>query len=195
MERSSKRKGKTMSSNSPSCNSPSSLPVALLGLSLAAVLALAPGHAPLHAEGTPSPLERLEALEGDWVATADGEMVEAGQLVKTYRVTAAGSAVVETVFPGTDHEMTSVYHAEGDDLVLTHYCMLGNQPRMRAPATTGSRIEFAYDGGSNLDPAVDDHIHSGWIELLGPDEMRTEWTEHSAGEPRTVIELHLVRRK
>ena len=61
-------------------------------------------------------------------------MSKKGDLVARYAVTAAGSAVVETVFPGTEHEMVTVYHADGSDLVLTHYCMEGNQPRMRAKA-------------------------------------------------------------
>ena len=53
------------------------------------------------------------------------------QVVSTYRVTAAGSAVMEVLFPGTDHEMVTVYHQDGDDLILTHYCAAGNQPRMK----------------------------------------------------------------
>ena len=32
-------------------------------------------------------------------------------------------------------EMISVYTAEGPDLVMTHYCVLGNQPRMKADQT------------------------------------------------------------
>ena len=29
-------------------------------------------------------------------------------------------------------EMITMYHPDGDGLALTHYCMLGNQPRMKA---------------------------------------------------------------
>jgi hypothetical protein len=39
-----------------------------------------------------------------------------------YRVTGAGSAVVETLFPGTPHEMVTVYHARKGVLCMTHYC-------------------------------------------------------------------------
>ena len=69
-------------------------------------------------------------------------------------------AVVETVFPGSAHEMVTVYHADGPDLVLTHYCMEGNQPRMRAKGAQGSRFDFAFDGGTNIDPKRDRHMHS-----------------------------------
>mgnify|MGYP003352508404 CR=1 FL=1 len=35
-------------------------------------------------------------------------------------VTAAGSAVVETIAPGTPHEMVTVYHLDGDKLADTY---------------------------------------------------------------------------
>jgi len=86
----------------------------------AAVLgAVAVTAAPPAGGGRPVPfgLERLKALAGDWVAAEDGEMAKKGDLVSRYAVAASGSAVVETVFPGTPHEMVTVYHADGPDLV------------------------------------------------------------------------------
>ena len=51
-----------------------------------------------------------------------------------YRLIAADSVLVETDFPGTAKEMLTMYHRDGDQLMLTHYCRCGNQPRMRARA-------------------------------------------------------------
>src|SRR6187431_1894048 len=119
----------------------------LLGLSVAGGSA-EPTHASQPA-AVAAPFERLRNLAGEWVAAEDGEMFQKGDVVARYAVTASGSAVVETVFPGSPHEMVTVYHADGPDLVLTHYCMEGNQPRMRARDAQGSRFEFAYDGGTN----------------------------------------------
>src|SRR5262245_39718357 len=76
-------------------------------------------------------LERLKKLAGTWVA-ADKDGKPTDQVVSVVRVTAAGSAVHETLFPGQPHEMISVYHLDGKDLLMTHYCSLGNQPRMKA---------------------------------------------------------------
>lgn len=164
---------------------------ATLLLGVAYLLAI-PGQA---TDSTTEPLERFKVLEGDWIAIADGEMVKKGDLVSSYRVTAAGSAVVETTFPGTSHEMVTVYTEEGGDLVLTHYCMLGNQPKMRASNVSGPRIEFAFDGGGNIDdPLKEQHMHSVWFEFIGPDELRSEWSEHENGEPALVVPMHLVRR-
>jgi hypothetical protein len=137
--------------------------------------------------------ERLKALAGEWVAAEDDEMVKKGDLVARYAVTAGGSAVVETVFPGRAHEMVTVYHADGTDLVLTHYCIEGNQPRMRAQNARGSRFDFAYDGGTNIDAKRDRHMHSASLALLGADEIRSEWTELADGKPILVVKSHLVR--
>ena len=139
--------------------------------------------------------ERFKALAGEWVAAEDGPMSKKGDLVARYATTAAGSAVVETVFPGTAHEMVTVYHADGPDVVLTHFCMEGNQPRMRARAAKGPRYDFAYDGGTNIDRKRDRHMHSAWLEFVGADEIRNEWTEHAEGKVVLVVQSHLVRKE
>ena len=52
--------------------------------------------------------DRFKALAGDWVSAEDGEMVKKGQLVASYHVTGGGSAVVEELFAGSPHAMTTV---------------------------------------------------------------------------------------
>jgi hypothetical protein len=169
--------------------------VALAALVLAGGAALA-GRKPAAAAGKPATpaLDRFKALAGDWVAAEDGPMTKKGDLTARYVITAAGSAVVETLFPGTVHEMVTVYHADGPDLVLTHYCTEGNQPRLRARDAQGSRFDFAFDGGTNIDPRHDRHMHSASVELIGSDEIRSEWTELDEGKPVLVARSHLVRK-
>src|SRR5262245_19588365 len=76
-----------------------------------------------------SAFEKFKQLAGEWQGTGDG--AHGKDMRVKYQVTSGGSAVVETVFPGTDHEMVTVIHPDGDDLLLTHYCLLGNQPQMK----------------------------------------------------------------
>ena len=166
--------------------------VAALGLFVAAGAAAAPPEAA--AKAPSAAFERFKALAGDWVSAEDAEMAKKGDLVARYAVTAGGSAVVETIFPGQAHEMVTVYHADGPDLVLTHYCMEGNQPRMRAKAAQGPRFDFAFDGGTNIDPKRDRHMHSASLAFLGADEIRSEWTELAEGKPVLVVKSHLVRK-
>jgi len=172
-------------------NVPRSAVVVALVLAAGAAAA-APAPAP--ARPTSAPLERFKTLAGEWVAAEDGDMVKKGDLVARYAVTASGSAVVETVFPGSEHEMVTVYHADGPDLVLTHFCMEGNQPRMRARGAQGSRFEFAYDGGTNIDPKRDRHMHSATFDLASANEIRSEWSELAEGKPVFVARMHLVRK-
>src|SRR3954447_19979613 len=75
--------------------------------------------------------ETMKKLAGTWLA-ADEDGKPTDQVTSIIRVTAGGSAVHETLFPGQPHEMVSIYTVEGPDLVMTHYCALGNQPRLKA---------------------------------------------------------------
>ena len=69
-------------------------------------------------------LERVKQLAGRWEGISQEEGKEAEPAVVEYKVTSGGSAVVETLFPGTPHEMVSVYHDEHGKVAMTHYCML-----------------------------------------------------------------------
>jgi hypothetical protein len=159
----------------------------------ALILAAAAGSAGEVGEAS-SGLDRFKSLSGEWVSAEEGGMVKKGDLVARYRLTGAGSAVVEELFPGTPHEMTTLYHMDGPDLVLTHYCMSGNQPRMRAKSPSGARVVFAFDGGTNLDAERDRHMHEATFEFVGADELRTTWVEFEGGKPGTTVAMHLIRK-
>jgi hypothetical protein len=141
-------------------------------------------------------LERLKKLAGTWVE-ADKNGQPTDQIVSIIKVTAGGSAVHETLFPGQPHEMVSVYHQDGADLIMTHYCVLGNQPRMKAdPKSPANQIRFQFAGGSNLDPAKDKHMHEGTITFV--DENHIEWSgvAWEGGKPcESCTTMKLVRKK
>ena len=146
----------------------------------------------------PHAFAQLAGLAGEWLGAEDGPLWKRGELVSRFELTGAGSALIERLFPGSAHEMTTLYHRDGADLVLTHYCAAGNQPRMRAvaPAVGARDFEFAFDGGANLDAARDSHMHSARIQLVGPDELIAEWQTWNAGKPDGPPErFHLLRRK
>ena len=142
-------------------------------------------------------LERMKKLAGTWVAVGeDGKPTE--QVVSVIKVTAAGSAVHETLFPGQPHEMVSVYTRDGDDLMMTHYCALGNQPRMKAdPKSPANQIHFQFAGGSNLDPAKDKHMHEGTITFVDDDHIEWSWVGYQGGKPADGhnVSLKLARKK
>src|SRR5262252_7077945 len=100
----------------------------LLAMSLAiAVVARASAAPAPPAEA--KALEPLKKLAGTWQGNAKmGDKTMAVTIV--YELTAGGSAVLERLFPGTPHEMISVYTSDGDGVAMTHYCALGNHPKM-----------------------------------------------------------------
>jgi hypothetical protein len=139
--------------------------------------------------------ERMKTLAGTWEGQAGhGQPGQAATV--TYRVASGGSVVQETLFPGTPHEMISMYHVVDGDLVLTHYCAMANQPRMRldGKASTPDRLVFVFDGGTNFDPAKDTHVHSGVVEWQG-ETLHNVWSVFSAGKQAGQNEFVLTRKK
>jgi len=142
-----------------------------------------------------SPLDRLKALAGTWEGTAQhGEQKFPATV--TWRVTGGGSAVTETLFEGTEHEMLTVYTVQDGRLVLTHYCAGGNQPFMKErKGGKGNELVFEFAGGANLDPAKDSHMHSGLVTFFHDDRIRSEWQSWDGGKPTTKAIFDLTRRK
>jgi F0F1-type ATP synthase assembly protein I len=130
--------------------------------------------------------EQLKGLQGDW-QSPDGVTIRV-------RTTGGGTAVTETLFPGTPQEMMSVYHMEGANLVLTHYCSGGNQPRMMLEDTQGGKLAFGYAGGSNIG-ADTSHIHQGWVAVKDADHYDAEWTSFVGGKPSGDSRLFSMTRK
>jgi hypothetical protein len=142
-------------------------------------------------------MERLKKLAGTWVM-ADAEGKPTDQVVSIVKITAAGSAVHETLFPGQPHEMVSVYHIDGNDLVMTHYCALGNQPRMKAdPNAPPNQLCFKFAGGSNLNPAKDKHMHEGTLTIRDDDHISWCGVCWEGGVPVKGMEcnMSLVRKQ
>ena len=104
-------------------------------IALSFMLALSAGG-PVQADSD-AIMQQLKSLEGEWmVVNEQGEVLE--QVGSEFRLTANGSALRELMYPGDDHEMLNVYHADGDRVLMTHYCGAGSQPRLEVvPAEEG----------------------------------------------------------
>ena len=143
-----------------------------------------------------SAFERLKGLVGDWEIADAKDESQKGKVALRYHLTAGGSALVETVFPGGDMEMVTVYHRSGDQLMLTHYCHLGNQPRMRAKGLDGNgELVFHFADGGDLDPGKDMHMHSARIRFVDANHFSTEWELYRDGKSAEVHGFDLVRKK
>ena len=138
--------------------------------------------------------EKLKSLAGEWSVTDDGKAIPNSKFI--YRVFANGSAVMETLFPGTPMEMISIYHRDGKKLVMTHYCAAKNQPRFEAELEekTGAII-WKFVGGTNLDPQKDMHVHGGKVTFVDDDNVISEWEGYQDGKSQGAHKFKLTRVK
>jgi hypothetical protein len=139
----------------------------------------------------------MKKLAGTWLA-ADEDGKPTDRVVSIIKVTSGGSVVHETLFPGQSEEMVSVYTVEGSDLVMTHYCVLGNQPRLKAdPKSPTNQICFQFAGGSNLDPTKDKHMHAVTLTLVDDTHIELAGVGWQSGAPTKEMchSMTLVRKK
>jgi hypothetical protein len=141
--------------------------------------------------------DKIKSLVGTWVV-ADSGGNPTDQVMSVIKLTAGGSAVVETIFPGQEMEMVSVYTPEGDGVLLTHYCVLGNQPKMKATPKAGDKeLKFEFIGGGNLDVKKDRHMHSAVLTIVDADHIELQGCGWENGEPckECCGLMKLVRKK
>jgi hypothetical protein len=141
-----------------------------------------------------SDFQRIRSLVGRWRGTVEwsGARTDRGEMDATYSETGHGTAVVENLVSDGETIMTSVYHRDGPTLRMTHYCGVGNQPRLRAePASDDPRrIRFAFVDATNLGNPPAPHVDG--VELLFLDASHLELSFHFTspkGDSRERISL------
>jgi hypothetical protein len=128
--------------------------------------------APTPAQAT---FERLKKLEGSWTATSTQGWTEQLQLA----VIAAGSAVLETSVDAHPGEtMATVYHMDGNRLLLTHYCVAKNQPRLQATSFEhdGQDVTFTFLDATNLPNRDHGHMDKVVFHFTDDDHFSAQWT-------------------
>lgn len=167
-----------------------SIPTPWRAISIAAMILLLPA-ALFAAEDSPtafdahSAFETLKSMEGTWVGSVETSRSEEPRETRiTYRVSANGHSVIQTFGPGSDFEMFSVYHMDGDQLLMTHYCAIGNAPKMKFVETgKAGELKFEFNGGTNFDPARDAHAHEGIMRIIDGDSYRSTSIGWADGKP------------
>jgi len=141
--------------------------------------------------------DTLKSFVGTWVETdKDGKPTD--KVALSIKLIGAGTAIHETIFPGQPHEMVTVYHLDGKDVIGTHYCALGNQPKFKLDAkSTDKKLIFTFAGGANIDPAKDMHMHEGTVNIIDADTIESNWVGYSDGKPSKehCMTTRLVRKK
>lgn len=136
----------------------------------------------------------IKKLRGEWRGPAIQKGMPPSHSI--YKVTAGGSAVQESIFPGTKMEMLSVYHMDRGNLVMTHYCALGNQPRMKfnPKKSSPNELVFDFDGGTNVS-RQGAHMHSLKLALSGkgPQKIVASGTSWEGGKEKGSCSSTMTR--
>lgn len=134
--------------------------------------------------------EQLKGLAGEWIGTADSH----GEVHISYEIVSGGTAVLERERMADHPEMVTLYHLDGDRLLLTHYCV-GNQPRMAARSFDDGGVQFELVDATGLASSGAGHMHRAEFELDGKDRLRSTWTwrEQGADTFTVVVDARRVR--
>ena len=131
--------------------------------------------------------DQLKSLAGSWEGkNSMGEPVQV-----SYRMTAGGSALMSEIM-GHGENMISMIHFDGANrLLLTHYCAVGNQPRMQASASPDAKtVTFNFLDATNLDSPQSGHMDHVVIAMLDPNHHTEAWTFTDHGkEMKEVFDL------
>lgn len=129
--------------------------------------------------------ERLSTLAGEW----QGRNAQGNVIRVSYKLIANGHTLVESWDMGRGRTSMTVYHRDGDALLATHYCPLGNQPRLKlVPAVAPGLIAFAFLDATNLEPSSSEHVVSLRFELNARDRFaRTEIYRNGASSAPSRI--------
>lgn len=108
---------------------------------------------------------------------------------------AAGSAVVHTYAMGTPGEMETVFHMDGDQLLLTHYCALQNAPVLKFVKTgKPGELKFEFLGGTNFDSKIDAHLHESTFVIKDKDTIEQNSTVFAGGKANPELKSVMHRR-
>jgi len=135
---------------------------------------------------------QMKSLAGQW----QGKMSEGDKSKPfnvNYKVSSAGSAIIETTFPGEPMEMVSVYTEVNGKIQMTHYCAMQNQPTLQLQSYSKNKFEFNFISGTNLNVKKDVHMHNLTLLIKDKNKMEQHWTQFKDGKSAGIHVSKLSR--
>ncbi|HEV8231037.1 MAG TPA: hypothetical protein VGQ75_01710 [Thermoanaerobaculia bacterium] len=145
---------------------------------LAPVVPAAPGANPAW--------EKMKSLVGEW----EGTMSHGDQTMPvrvSYALVSSGTSLMERLTTPDGHDMVTMYYPDGSRVMMTHYCSEGNQPRMRAEASSGDVVAFSFVDATNLATPQAEHMRKLVVKFQDADHFTQEWTHSKAGKEETGV--------
>lgn len=168
----------------------------LLGLSSLLIMAAdKPQDTRAAAGRSKDAFERLKAsLVGDW----EGKSTKGWTEKISYRAIAGGSVLMEVSYGAHEGEwMATMYHMDGDRLMLTHYCVAKNQPRLVATEVSEDLVQltFTFLDGTNLPSRDKGHMDKVVMKLTDKDHFSSRWTWYQDGKENWMEDIEHRRAK
>jgi hypothetical protein len=128
--------------------------------------------------------ERLISLVGEWEGTNS-----AGQVQATYTLVSGGTALMERVKSANEPEMITLYSLDGDHLLVTHYCSMGNQPQMKTATITelGSPLAFKIVQITGMKSPDEGHMTGLVLTMPDRDHFTQQWTYKDKGKEQSNV--------
>jgi hypothetical protein len=129
--------------------------------------------------------ENLKSLAGEWEGTAN----EGGKEIPvntSFRLVSDGSALLNDLMGGTPHEMVTMFHMDGSELMATHYCAAHNQPRfLMVPTSDPHVIDFEFKDATNLASPSAPHMIQVRFTFVNANHHIEDWTFLANGQKST----------
>ncbi|HTR03698.1 MAG TPA: hypothetical protein VMN82_10920 [Thermoanaerobaculia bacterium] len=124
--------------------------------------------------------ERFKGLSGTW----EGRSTKGWTERLRYDVIAGGSVVLETsedAHPG--ETMATTFYRDGERLMLTHYCVAKNQPRLEATSfeNGGRTVVFTFVDATNLPSRNHGHMDKAVFTFESADRVVSRWSWYQDG--------------
>ena len=115
--------------------------------------------------------EQLKSLAGSWEGSLDGQPLHV-----SLRVTSKGNALLHEMKGAGPDDPITLFHLDGERLLLTHYCDAGNQPRMVATISPdGKTIVFDFVDATNLLSSQMGHMQRVTFTFIDSDHHTEKW--------------------
>jgi hypothetical protein len=157
-----------------------------IAVSLLFLLAATSAFAQSDAKNT---FDHLQSLTGTW----EGKASDGNTMKVVFRPTSGGSALLSEIM-GKEN-MISMINMDNDRVLMTHYCAVGNQPRMQASMSPdGKTITFTFVDATNLAGSKAGHMDRLVITIPDADHHTEDWTFVQEGkEMKEHFELARVK--
>jgi hypothetical protein len=115
--------------------------------------------------------DQLKSLAGSWEGSLEGQPLQVSM-----RVTSRGNALMHEMRGAGPDDPITLFHLDGERLLLTHYCDAGNQPRMVATISPdGKTIVFDFLEATNLLSSQHGHMQRVTFTFIDSDHHTEKW--------------------